>query len=461
MPLKKIIPAVWLRWIAAVFIVLFFLSGVKTASAAPCDIKSFASSLIQHDLSESYCELCSYGYVTIIITNSYEGVDMVNMSVVEDLRSSGLTFASTAPNRVTYSVNGGAAQPGGAPSISGSTLTWTAAQIPALGRLAYNQHPWRVNTLAITFAVTRTSNPEGLVSADRRIVAGLTYSTDPACFSGTRTVSTGLNLLPLREPIPAVTKRGRNVDAAQSSSQYSQIVYGNNNDDVIWRIRVGNTGLAALQDLRLDDYMQPGNLAISYICPTEAAATAIATANGAGPGSQGCQPAQNWIDNFDVDNPFGTPGNDSPDLVDVPANGYTYIYLVGKVPQSGSCSPNRNNTVSDIQWGCEAQPPAGGITTTSTGYTPSNASATLSTRSVNTDANLIIQTEIVGTNTAQPAGSKGTVRITITNRTGGTIKGINLRNVLPPEYVVDPTFTPAVAMTPAYGTYSGMTNRIE
>jgi hypothetical protein len=51
--------------------------------------------------------MCSYGYVTIVISNPYEGVDMTGMRVVENLSSSGLTFAPAAPTPVTYRVNGG------------------------------------------------------------------------------------------------------------------------------------------------------------------------------------------------------------------------------------------------------------------------------------------------------------------------------------------------------------------
>jgi large repetitive protein len=442
---------------------------VQAASAAPCDLKNNAPAFIRHYLTDSYCELCSYGYITVIISNPYERVDMTGMTVAEDLRSSGLTFAAEAPTPVRYSVNGGPLQAGGAPAISGtngSVLTWTAAQIPALGRLGWLPGNNTIATIAITFAVRRYSglSQEGLVSASRLIQARLTYSTEEPCFAGTQTVSTGLDTLPLREPSPVVSKRGRNADAGQSATQYAPTVYGNVSDDVIWRIQVRNNGLADLQDLRFSDLMQSGNLVVNYACPTEAAATAIVNNNGINPGGQGCVPAANSITNFDVDNPFGYPGNDWPDLVDVRQGSSAYIYLVGKVPNApnGSCSPNRTNTAYDFQWGCESDPPAGGITTTSTGYTPASTSATLSTRAVNLGTNLSIQTAILGTNTSQPAGSKGTVRITISNYTGGTVKGIKLRNVLPSEYVVDPTFTPGVAISPAYGTaYPGMTNRIE
>ncbi|RJQ76458.1 MAG: DUF11 domain-containing protein [Desulfobacteraceae bacterium] len=461
MPLKKNISHHWAEWIGVFFGTLVFWLAAQTASAAPCDIKNNSPDFISHDLAESYCELCGYGYITIVIANPYEHVDMTALTVVENLGASGLTYAPTAPNPVTYSVNGGVQQAGLAPAVSGpngSILSWSAARIPALGRLEYRPGNG-YNSIAVTFAVTRAANPEGLVGANRQIQAQLTYSTAEECFPGTRTESSAVNTLPLREPRPVVTKRGRNVDAAQPRGNFSNPVYGHANDDVIWRIQVSNTGLAALQDLRFDDLMA-GNLVVSYACPTELAAEEIAIANnGAGPSTRGCVAAGNTIGDLDVDNPFGNPGNDNPDLVDVPRSGSAYIYLVGKLPANGSCSNYQTNTVSDIQWGCEGQGAAGGIATTSTGYTPGNASASLYTR-YGEQALLSVERRLTGTNTAQPVGSKGTMTITIRNTTGGSVKNIRLRDVLPPEYVMDPTFTPTASMDPAFGVYSGMIDNI-
>ena len=76
--------------------------------------------------------------------------------------------------------------------------------------------------------------------------------------------------LAFRAPNPNVIKRGRNVDAGQPAGNYTDPLYGHNNDDVIWRIQIQNTGLAAMQDVRLDDLMAAGNLVISQACPTEA-----------------------------------------------------------------------------------------------------------------------------------------------------------------------------------------------
>lgn len=445
------------------------LLAAATAWAAPCDIKTGAPAFIRHDLtasqttSVSYCELCGYGYVTIIITNPYESAAMTSIRVVENLGASGLSFAPAAPNPVRYSVNGGALVVGPAPVVSGtngSVLTWNAGAFPTLNAVPGIGH---FGTLAITVAVARAASvsQEGLVTANRQIQATLSYSTTPACTTSTQ--STGNNILPLREPIPQMIKRGRNVDAAQGSGSYAATVYGNINDDVIWRIQVSNTGMAAMQDMRINDVMQPGGMNIHYACPSEATATTAATnlnaivTGGTPPAPPaGCVTAGNTVSAFVVNNPFGTPNNDSPDLVDAPANGSTYIYLVGKI--ASSCAANTSNTASNLQWGCTLEAPAGGITQTSSGTTPANATATLSDLVVPSGLNVTRQ--LTGLNTAQPVGSRGLMTITIRNNTGGTIKNIKLRDVLPPEYVMDSTFTPTLAMAPAYGTYQGMTNRI-
>jgi hypothetical protein len=66
--------------------------------------------------------------------------------------------------------------------------------------------------------------------------------------------------------VPVVTKLGRNLDAGQGRTQYSDPVYGHETDDIIWQIRVQNTGTADLQDFTFDDVMDPGNYVINYVC---------------------------------------------------------------------------------------------------------------------------------------------------------------------------------------------------
>ena len=252
------------------FIVIGLALPAAKALALPCDLIGGAAPFIDHDLTNnpstslSYCELCGYGYVTIVITNPYEGADMINMTVVEDLGSSGLVYDPTAPNPIRYTINGSPVA-GPPPAGIGSVLTFN------LGGLPLNDGPGLNNTseMTITFAVRRSSSlsEEGLISASRNIRATLSYSTDLACPAGPQ--NTGIDQLPLREPRPTVDKRGRNVDATQSSGQYSNNIYGNINDDVIWRIRIRNIGSADLQDLKFDDFMDNSNFQINYACPTD------------------------------------------------------------------------------------------------------------------------------------------------------------------------------------------------
>ncbi len=468
-----------LAQLVASLAVLFL--AANAALAAPCDIKNNAPPFIDHDLtanvvtSASYCELCGYGYVTTIISNPYSGATMSTMIVTEDMGGSGLTYDPTAPTPIRYRVNGGPAVAGAAPSISGggSLLTWTATQIPALGSLA--SAPGQGNnaqTITITFAVRRVTNPEGLVSANRTIQAVLTFGTDFGCADSPQSVT---DTLPLREPLPAAAKSGWNYDANQREGNHSNPIYGNNNDDVVWRIDVNNTGLAGLQDLRFDDVMQANSLVINYACPTAASANAIASNNGVLPGGSPCVAATNNINDFIVTNPFGDMAVSFDGYeVDVVAGGIASLYLVGKITADGSCITSKSNTASDIQWGCGAQPPAGGITVTSSGIRPTNAIANLYTL-YGQRSSLTVQRAITGINTVQPVGSKGMVTITVTNNSGGTVKNIILTDLLPPEYVIDPTYWTGGfvknlqvrsalfgvnTIQPDYGSYPGMVDRI-
>ena len=247
---------------------------------------------ITHQLSISYCELCGIGQVTVRF--SYPGnnnPDLTNLVITENLGASGLTYV---PGTTSFAVNNGTAPVPVDPVVSGvngSVLTWNLGGyvLPAAAVGGGN-----TQFLDITFQVRRADavSQEGLVAAGRAVVSDIAYSTinEPLGFTpcdDTRT--SGSQTLPLREPLPAITKLGRNVDANQGSGQYSNPLHGHNNDDVIWRIEVRNNGLAGLQDLRFDDLMQgTDNLVINYACPSEAAATAVATNNGTAPGGTTC-----------------------------------------------------------------------------------------------------------------------------------------------------------------------------
>ena len=473
MPLKKTNHRLRAAWIAAAFGVLALLLAAQAAPAAPCDIRAGAP-LIRHDLtaspstSNSYCELCGTGFITVIVSNPYDrDTDMTDMTVEENLGSSGLTYAGTTQ----VWVNGTPVAGSSGPVVTGANnqiLTWTSTEIAALNRLAANNTPSSATDITIRFAVTRNdpTDQEDLIIDDRTVVASLTYTSvnvrgpsEVPC-PGMPATASDTDILPLREPNPTVSKLGRNVDAGQGVGQYSQQVYGNNDDDIIWRIEVDNSaGTADLQDLRLDDVMAAGGLGITdlrYICDSEVAAANVAVNNVVDPSACDAFPAApgDRIMNYDVDLPFS-----GSTAVDVPAGDSAYLYLVGKIPSApnGSCSADRDNTVSDIRWGCNGEGPAGDINATSFGPSPGSATATLNTRS---STNLTIAVDYDGVGGSPNAGTKGRVIITLTNNSGGTVSDLVLTNDLPPEYVVDATFAPRITATGAYGPYNGLTNQI-
>ncbi len=108
----------------------------------------------------------------------------------------------------------------------------------------------------------------------------------------------------MREPVPRIIKRGWNYDAGQRRNNQSDPIYGNNDDDIVWRIMIGNRGLADLQDLRLDDLMESGSMTISHACATESSANTIAANDGVG-SAPGCVAVGKSIDDFVVTDPFG------------------------------------------------------------------------------------------------------------------------------------------------------------
>ena len=437
-----------------------FLWSTETVAQgipANCPANLATANIIDHDLSASFCELCGVGTVRLEIENPYRSNDDVDFSdivITENLAASGLTYVPGTTSFITSNVG---PPPPVEPVVSGpngSVLTWTLSDQFVLEG-APNGGPANPRTLAVEFDVVwyQPLGGEGLVQTDRTIEGGIEFT--PSCDTNyLHTDTTGPRVLPLNEPEPQIIKTGRNVDAEQGAGSYSDPVYAHENDDVIWRIEVRNDGPTDLQDLIFSDTMQPDNFVIDYVCETEAQADSAATGGGTG----NCWNAGGVTQLTDV-SVAALFGVGPPPYIAAPANGSGFYFLVGRV--TDSCS-NRVNSVHDVEWGCEVETPAGGILATSIGLTAQD-DALLSTQAVANS--LDINVALTGTNTSQPMGSKGTVTIRVSNNTGGTIRGgvdgIKLRDVLPPEYVVDPTFVPTAVVTPAYGAaYEGMLDTI-
>ncbi|WP_237062503.1 hypothetical protein, partial [Microbulbifer zhoushanensis] len=383
-------------------------------------------SIVDHRFSQSWCTLCGDGQVTIEVRvpNGIRGNNqhIENLVVTENFGATGLEYIPGST-----SVSSGLVL--GEPSVSGNTITWDSSDLSALAQR------FEGSTMTITFGVrSRDEQEEDIVTANRAI--GASVSFDYCNFP--RETDQDIVELDLREPIPQLDKRGRNVDARQNN--YTNTVYGNINDDVIWRVNIQNAGDAAMQDVRFDDLMSDPNMDISHVCPTEGAALTIANNNGSGSGA-GCVAASNSIGNFEVTSPFGNGSTDPNGAeVDVSVGGSVNVYIVGKV--NSSCS-NGTNTVSDFEWGCEidGNTGVGGIDQTSGGGGPYSDTAQMSTVS---SSDLTIIRNITGTNTGQPLGASGFVTLTVRNLTGGTVKDIDFTNDLPEEYVVDTTYVPQI-----------------
>ncbi|MGD8575451.1 MAG: isopeptide-forming domain-containing fimbrial protein [Thiohalophilus sp.] len=456
--------------------VLGLLFSIETASAEACPNPNDIS--INHQ-PQSYCELCGVGEVTLRVEYGRNfNPEITNLAITEDFQASGL---EPIPGTTTFNTRFGAAPLSTDPTQTApGEWTWDLGGFwldPAGNNSGNRQY------LDITFQVRRSNSQdeEGLYFDSKSVQATLAYTTD----TDTCSDETDSHTLDMNAPNPNITKLGRNVDASQGG--YTNPVYGHNNDDIIWRIQISNSGLADMQDLMFTDLMQDGNFEINYACPSEGEALSIANANGAGPVG-GCIAAGNsTLSDWEVTNPFGDAGTTnypnggsvngfSRNLngweVDVAAGGSTFIYLVGKVTADGSCtSGGRTNTANQLEFGCEVD--ANGV-----GGIPnaSSSSAVLRTYVGDVNAQLTINRQLTGINPGQPVGSRGYVTLTITNNTGGTVKDIYLDDVLPPEYVVDPTYwssgltktlpvrgTPVVgesSIDPLYGSYDGMIDRL-
>lgn len=439
------------------------LNNVITNPSVP-DIIAYNTS----GTDNTYCELCGTGQVRIVVTNP-TNKDMTDFVVRHVFDSDELEY-------VLGTTNGGA---DGDPNIAtntpiagATTLTWTQAEIGALARIdgvGGNNY----NTVEIIFNIKSRANfEEDLVlgPTDRDIQAFTNFNFCELPQTVTPgSVSTNKIPLPINEPEPSILKQGRNIDAAQGG--YTPTVYGNINDDVIWRITITNNGDADLQDLRFDDLMSStglgDNFDINYVCDDEADAVLLAVANGVGPGN--CYaaspsiPVSDDMDNFIVEDPFGNMGT-TPDgyEIDVIARGgSTEIYFVGKI--LNSCDSDSTNLVDDVQWGCEADnsTTAGGILQPSTGAPAITSTARVESLVQNPNTNLDIQSNLSGLNGSQPVGSRGLMTITITNNTGGSVRDIEFTSKLPPQYAVDQSFIPRINVTPLYGTYRGMADTLE
>jgi uncharacterized repeat protein (TIGR01451 family) len=415
--------------------------------------------------ANSFCELCREGTVELEVRN--EGAsDLYAVNVTENLVGSGLEYVPGS-TEVFVEGSGGYVPVSDHASTTATQIVWDNSNIASLNQLLseLNGAP---SEMIIRFRVQSSDvNPENLVNAGRQIDASADFNLfcgDPGLFP-----TQDFFTVPLRQPQPDVDKQGRNYSARQSPANYSGTVFGGTDDIVIWRIDVANSGAtnsADLEDLLISDTVTPGvNFSLRYICPTEAAANAQSLSVEGGSAAV-LAPCVTYATPYDIDDPFGNPGNDEAGaFIDAQRGSSAFTYYVGTV--ADLCTNETNNT--SIQWGCEVSPPAGGINADGSGGALDAGLPPGSdddTAALSTDVNpfgVDIARTFTGTNPAQPVGTKGVLTITVTNNSGGTIRELVLTDTLPEDYQIDLTSlnapnTPLV-VNPAFGTYPGIVDQ--
>jgi len=453
-------------------------TGVVTASDSGSILYDVSNLLtIDHDAS-SYCELCGQGEVFIDVTN-IGGITLNNVTVTEDLNQSVLgSGLSVVTGSVEYN---GVSVVDPSPGAGGTFIfNLGSMDSPADGTPSIPP----TDTIRIRFLVERTAGDEqGLANIDPAdtpttdLTVEATATFTSVCGGNPAIITTGPDTLLLRQPNPVVTKTGWNTDAGQTLGTAGPFVYGHDSDRVIWEVSVQNSGNADLEDLLIADTIG-GNFDFTAVCENEPDATATAATLNAAV-MQGTCVARSGL----TPSTFAPPT--APDIAFGATANYYYVGVI-----QGGCS-NATNT-SDVQWGCEGEGAAGGVNASNSNIPAVNIldTADLNT-SVSTFADLdptvtdqlVINVQFTGTHPtnfgaqAEPAGSRGRVTVTITNDTGGTVRDIQLDNVLPPNiYVVDPTIDDVsatatlttnnpqfdITMTPANGvaSYPGMIDEV-
>ena len=444
----------------------------------------------------SFCELCGTGTVNLLVENT--GVLTLDTVVVTvNLNNPGLTVV---PGTTRFAIDGGAAgAPGSQPDptpLGGGQFQWD------LGRIDSTLAALSPQRIEVIFDVVRdtsgAADEEGLIDAvvNRDITATSTFEFLCDASNTTENASTGPVELFLEQPLPQIDKLGRNPDAGQTLGNFGDTVFGHKDDNIIWRVEVANTGLADLQNLLLDDIITAGNFDIQYICNSDANAQVAAdladdnsplpvTVPAPAPPA-GCISATDTpsgpplaapvedISIFDFDDPFGVIDPFVPGTLDIDvAEGTSgFVFLVGTI--LSACTNEINASTVEF-WGCEVDDPNGGNLDTpgpNGGVTPGVTLSDTANLSAEINAGLTVTHDLTGIDGVQDVGSKGLLTITIDNQTNTTVRNIHLRDILPAEYVVDPTVPNSVdindafpefsiTVTPSYGVnYPGMIDTI-
>ncbi|WOX04765.1 isopeptide-forming domain-containing fimbrial protein [Microbulbifer pacificus] len=492
-------------------------------------------------MGSSYCELCGFGYVDVQITNPYRAGENADgdqpydtrvVTISGDTRTQtrrNSSYGSQNPalnfnnsNGLTITLNNGLElYTGQAPVLPlGGSLSGTSAV--TLSNMS-DLSPGQTVTLRIPVHRPPNNSPESLYNTTPQATATISYTMADSCndapgqrenfrsdntwYDGcggnrcsgsedpdnyptdfwqsyTRPDGTDSGAVDIRQPAISLNKQGWNYDSGQREGTRSDQVFGHNDDDIVWRINIQNTGDAPLQDLRIDDVLSRADVMdANYVCANVTDANNAAANNGTPTGGSSCIATDaatgTVLNDWDLDAPFGHNDNipapyaatvnavtagTSTDAIDIRQGGNINLYVVGKIHSNGSCASGRlTNTFNDVEFGCAVQTPPGGI---DSGEDDTALLDTFYGLNGGTNA-LRVERQLTGITGTGPVGMRGLMTITLRNEGHGTVwfdpaMAWHLRDELPDEYVVDPSYAPRIeTQNSLYGPYLGRVDTLQ
>jgi fimbrial isopeptide formation D2 family protein/uncharacterized repeat protein (TIGR01451 family) len=376
---------------------------------------------IVHDTTETRCTLCDDGQIVIEVRNT-GGINLYNITLTEDLGTSGLIYQAGSTEISLDGVNYTSVDDPALSGVNNRILTWTPTEIPELAELdTIRNNNAAPQEIFIRFGV---DSPGETIDRTASFVATADY--ERPCGAPGSEASPGIPLTDvLDQPDIIVRKRGRNNSANQTN--FSENVYGGNGDVVVWEIEIENRGDVAAEDVFLRDFV-PANTNFQIL-------------------------------EIDDDVNFGSP--QAPDvetidgrdetffIVDIPANSTRRFYVRGNV--LSECNTTVNT--AEVEWGC----PGDGARGFFTDPTDNDDTARLITEPRFTRNNSVTIDQTFESPSGGPIDTNGIVTIEIEN-SGGTAQNTDLTHTLPTGYVYDPTFTPTI--TSNIANYTGQIDQV-
>ncbi len=368
----------------------------QTNSSPSTPVFSQTPSLMTaRNLTDAPTVLCSNGTIKLRFKNTGM-THNYNLLVTQHLNASGLTYV---PGTATLD-----GAPVSDPLESGTDLIWTwdsgePNHVPALEDMDVG--------VTHTLAFEVTSGEE--FNASQTVGATITWQKpcEHTGVSRSSSASVADFSVPVDRPEITVDTTAWNQSAGQTSVDAANNVYGGQNDYLVFKVVVANSGDATAREMILFDSISNVNLL-------------------------------EWDDNASFSSPtaLNGTGSDSFNIPDLGDSSSSTYYVRGRIQ---SACANTTNTAS-VEWGCPGEAPRGGLTTPTDNSDGANLVAVPSIGAVN-----ISQTVTNGAG-AGAIDTRGLIEILVNNG-GGTARNLVLTDTLPTGYELDDTFAPAVTST--------------